>query len=106
MKNLDHNDPEILVTTQDFKKQVKGYGLTTANILYRRPDHPWLLQSYVWQNYDLHPDFPELQAFCSFGRNLLRVSCIRSLLRIPTSSNRSRSKQWMAFSGFIDQRPD
>jgi uncharacterized protein Usg len=20
-----------------------GYGLTTANILYRRPDHPWLL---------------------------------------------------------------
>jgi hypothetical protein len=42
---------------------VQGYGLTTANILYRRPDHPWLLQSYVWQNYDLYPDFPELQSF-------------------------------------------
>ena len=50
---------------QDFQKQVKGYGLTTANILYRRPDHPWLLQTYVWQNYDLCPDFPELQ--CFFG---------------------------------------
>ncbi len=41
------------MTSQDFRKQVEGYGLTTANILYRRPDHPWLLQSYVWQNYDL-----------------------------------------------------
>jgi uncharacterized protein Usg len=46
------------VTTQDFQKQLEGYGLTTANILYRRPDHPWLLQSYVWQNYDLYPNFP------------------------------------------------
>ena len=58
MKNLDLKDLEILVTTQDFQKQVEGYGLTTANILYRRPDHPWLLQSYVWQNYDLLPRFP------------------------------------------------
>ena len=46
---------EILVTTHDFQKQIEGYGLTTANILYRRPDHPWLLQSYAWQNYDLYP---------------------------------------------------
>src|SRR3989344_801638 len=50
----------------DFRKQVKGYGLTTAHILYRRPDHHWLLQSYVWQNYDLFPDFPELQRFLFF----------------------------------------
>ena len=28
--------------------------LATANILYRRPDYPWLLQTYVWQNYDLY----------------------------------------------------
>ena len=48
MKNLDLKDLEIRVTTQDFQKQVEGYGLTTANILYRRPDHPWLLQSYVF----------------------------------------------------------
>jgi uncharacterized protein Usg len=48
-----------------------GYGLTTANILYRRPDHPWLLQSYVWQNYDLYPDFPELQCFLKFWQKSL-----------------------------------
>jgi uncharacterized protein Usg len=52
--------------SKDFEKQVKGYGLTTAEILYRRPDHPWLLQTYVWQNYDLCPDFPELNQFLRF----------------------------------------
>jgi hypothetical protein len=41
------------MVSEDFRNQVRGYGLTTAHILYRRPDHRWLLQSYVWQNYDL-----------------------------------------------------
>jgi uncharacterized protein Usg len=52
----------------DFQKQLKGYGLTTAQILYRRPDHRWLLQTYVWQSYDLCPDFPELNRFLEFWR--------------------------------------
>jgi len=52
--------------SKDFQKQLSGYGLTTAEILYRRPDHSWLLQTYVWQNYDLFPKFPELQRFLAF----------------------------------------
>ncbi len=52
--------------SEDFRKQAKGFGLTTAHILYRRPDHQWLLQSYVWQDYDLFPTFPELQKFLEF----------------------------------------
>ncbi|MGB3659211.1 MAG: usg protein [Pseudolabrys sp.] len=52
-------------------KQVSGYGLTTAHILYRRPDHRWLLQSYLWQNYDLFPEFPELQRFLAFWQEKL-----------------------------------
>jgi uncharacterized protein Usg len=59
------------VASRDFEKQVAGYGLTTANILYRRPDHPWLLQTYVWQSYDLCPNFPELQRFLEFWRKSL-----------------------------------
>lgn len=35
--------------------QLKGYGLTTAEITYRMPDTPSLLQTYVWQAYDLAP---------------------------------------------------
>ena len=54
------------LASQDFKRQMRGYGLTTAQILYRRPDHPWLLQTFVWQNYDLFPKFPELQRFLAF----------------------------------------
>ena len=55
----------------DFRRQLEGYGLTTAHILYRRPDHPWLLQTYVWQEYDLCPDFPVLQRFLNFWRRQL-----------------------------------
>ncbi len=59
------------MVSADFKKQLDGYGLTTAQILYRRPDHHWLLQSYVWQHYDLFPEFPELQRFLEFWRSNL-----------------------------------
>jgi len=55
-----------LSPNQDFRRQLEGYGLTTANILYRRPDHPWLLQTYVWQDYDLCPAFPVLNKFLNF----------------------------------------
>lgn len=55
----------------DFEAQLKGYSLTTAEILYHLPDHPALLQSYVWQEYDLHPRFPKLTGFLDFwARNL------------------------------------
>ena len=59
------------MVTVDFEKQVAGYGLTTAHILYRRPDHPWLLQTYVWQDYDLCPNFPVLQRFLAFWQRQL-----------------------------------
>ena len=50
----------------DLLKQLLGYSLTTAEILYRLPDHPALLQSFVWQDYDLHPRFPKLKNFLDF----------------------------------------
>jgi uncharacterized protein Usg len=55
----------------DFLKQLTGYGLTTAEILYRRPDHRWLLQSYVWQDYDIFPNFPALKDFLAFWQEKL-----------------------------------
>lgn len=54
------------MTSSGFRAQLEGYGLTTANILYRLPDYPKIIQSYVWQEYDLHPDFPELRKFLNF----------------------------------------
>ncbi len=55
----------------EFRRQLEGYGLTTAEILYRMPDHPSLLQSYLWQDYDLFPQFPELKRFLAFWESSL-----------------------------------
>lgn len=54
-----------------FQPQLRGYRLTTAEILYHLPDHPAVLQSYIWQEYDLAPKFPVLHGFLGFWqRNL------------------------------------
>ena len=50
----------------DLELQLKVYGLTTAEILYRMPDHPVMLQTYIWQDYDLAPKFPVLFGFLDF----------------------------------------
>lgn len=44
----------------------QGYGLTTAHIVYRMPDHLELLQEYIWQRYDTFPEFPVLGRFLAF----------------------------------------
>jgi uncharacterized protein Usg len=54
------------MVSRDFRRMVDGYGLTTANILYHLPDYPAIVQSYIWQEYDLHPHFPELHKFLDF----------------------------------------
>ena len=51
-----------------FAKQWEGYGLSTVSILYRLPDHPVILQNFLWQEYDLAPDFPVLNGFLDFWK--------------------------------------
>ena len=51
--------------------QLKDYRLTTAEILYHMPDHPHLLQTFVWQDYDLAPRFPVLNDFLCFWKKSL-----------------------------------
>lgn len=46
--------------------QMRDYRLTTAEILYHMPDHPAVLQSYIWQDLDLAPKFPKLHEFLDF----------------------------------------
>jgi uncharacterized protein Usg len=54
------------MTDSALLRQLEGFSLTTAEILYRLPDYPRLLQSYVWQEYDLAPRFPRLTDFLGF----------------------------------------
>ncbi len=50
----------------NLSRQMQDYRLTTAEILYHLPDHPNVLQSYLWQEYDLAPRFPALHRFLDF----------------------------------------
>jgi uncharacterized protein Usg len=52
--------------SKDFRKQVLGYGLITAEIVYPRADRHWLLQTYVLQDYDMFSNFPALSDFLAF----------------------------------------
>ena len=48
------------------QRMLQGYGLTTAEFFYRLPDHRNVLNSYIWQDYDLAPDYPILFKFIEF----------------------------------------
>jgi len=50
----------------DLRLMLEDYRLTTAEILYHLPDHPSLLQSYIWQELDIAPAFPVLHKFLGF----------------------------------------
>ncbi len=53
-------------TDPDFRRQLDGWSLATAEIVYRLPDAKSLLQTYLWQDYDLAPKFPKLREFLDF----------------------------------------
>lgn len=55
-------------TDESFREMMAGYGLTTAQIFYYRPDARLLLNEFIWQFYDLHPHFPRLKGFLEFWR--------------------------------------
>ena len=55
-------------TTGSIQRQLEGYRLTTAEILYHLPDHPAVLQSYVWQALDIAPRYPVLNGFLEFWK--------------------------------------
>ncbi|MGQ0485465.1 MAG: usg protein [Hyphomicrobiales bacterium] len=51
---------------RDFQSQLRGWSLTTAEIMYRMPDYREILQTFIWQDYDLAPKFPKLIKFLDF----------------------------------------
>ncbi len=84
--------------SRDFSLQLEGYGLTTAEIHYRLPDHPSLLQLYVWQEYDLAPAFPTLKGFLDHWQRALDgpLHSVR-----VTHQHLIRAAEWKAVDGII-----
>ena len=62
---------------RDIIKQLHDYRLTTAEIIYHLPDHPSLLQSYIWQDLDVAPRFPILKKFLHFWETQLEGKLYR-----------------------------
>ena len=77
----------------------EGYRLTTAEILYRLPDHPVILQTYIWQRVDLAPGFPELEKFLDFWERELEGKL--HSVRIATAAL-LRPPRWRAPLVFIE----
>ncbi len=86
------------MASKDFLLQVQGYGLTTAEIHYRMPDHPTLLQLYIWQEYDVAPSFPTLRSFLDYWRRELEGA----LYSVRVAHNRLiKPAEWRAVDGII-----
>ncbi len=55
----------------DIELLMTNHHLTTAEILYYMPDHPSLIQSFIWQQYDTAPHYPALKKFLDYwARNI------------------------------------
>lgn len=56
---------------RNIELQLQGYRLSLAEIVYYMPDYPGLLQTFIWQHYDLAPEYPELYRFLKFWQDNL-----------------------------------
>jgi len=71
------------MTDQDFSDRLSGGGLLTAEILYRMPDHPGILQTFCFQSIDQAPKFPKLNAFLDHWRR--EIDAVIHSIRIAHS---------------------
>lgn len=56
------------MSTEEMSLRLQGWRLATAEVLYYMPDHPSLLQSFMWQTLDLAPEYPRIHRFLNFWR--------------------------------------
>ncbi len=59
------------MSDEEFKLRLLGFRPTTAEIVYRMPDFPDLLQTFVWQQLDRAPEYPRLKRFLAYWRKHL-----------------------------------
>ncbi|HOO81620.1 MAG TPA: Usg family protein [Alphaproteobacteria bacterium] len=80
----------------DLTKQFCNYRLTTAKILYHMPDYERILQEFIWQEYDLAPQFPELFKFLDFWEKKIegRLHSVYVARREIITSSDYRNADW------------
>ena len=82
----------------EFRRQLLGYGLSTAEISYYLPDYPSLIQVFIWQHYDEAPHFPALNRFLDYWRR--DIEAVLHSVRLAHSMMLG-PREWRAHSGVI-----
>lgn len=62
--------------------RLQGWRLATAEVLYYMPDHPSLLQSFLWQTLDLAPEYPRIHRFLDYWRR--EIDAVIHSVRLAT----------------------
>lgn len=70
---MQHNEMEL---------RLSGWRLATAEVLYYLPDHPSLLQSFLWQTLDLAPTYPRIHRFLDFWKR--EIDAVIHSVRLAT----------------------
>jgi uncharacterized protein Usg len=76
--------------TSEFALRLKGWRLATAEVLYYMPDHPTLLQSFIWQTLDLAPSYPRIHKFLDFWR--AEIQAVIHSVRLATGEELAPAK--------------
>ena len=76
-----------------------NFELATAEILYRLPDYPSILQTFVWQDFDIPPRFPRLKGFLDFWETNLEGKLFG--VRVASSSLLTRGYRSVEFRGRV-----
>lgn len=86
------------MVSDDFIRQLEGYGLTTVEIHYFLPDHPSLIQQFLLQQYDVAPRYPVLQRYLDFWRR--EIEAVIHSVRVAHARMIGPS-EWRAIDGVI-----
>ena len=76
--------------SDEFELRLHGWRLTTAEILYYMPDHPRLIQSFLWQTLDLAPKYPRVEHFLEFWKR--EIDAVIHSIRIATTDDIAPTK--------------
>ncbi|UPT62799.1 MAG: protein usg [Hyphomonadaceae bacterium JAD_PAG50586_4] len=85
--------------TNEFSLRLEGWRLATAEVLYYMPDHPSLLQSFMWQTLDLAPSYPRIHKFLNYWRS--EIDAVIHSVRLATGKRSRRQRSTPPIIGCI-----
>ena len=75
-------EDNVSMDAVDLTLRLQGWRLATAEVLYYMPDHPALVQTFVWQTLDLAPRYPRIHRFLDFWRR--EIDAVIHSVRLAT----------------------